>query len=74
MVNLMSIDWSVIGSEVYDIPRNMILQISERAANLLHIWMLKMKIEPMNVHFLGYSLGAHIAGNMGKYFNGSIGR
>uniref|UniRef100_A0A1B0DD81 Lipase domain-containing protein n=1 Tax=Phlebotomus papatasi TaxID=29031 RepID=A0A1B0DD81_PHLPP len=27
-----------------------------------------------NIHVLGHSLGAHIAGNIGKYFNGTISR
>lgn len=27
-----------------------------------------------DIHVVGHSLGAHIAGNVGRYFNGKLGR
>lgn len=67
-------DWSLLSSQYYDVPRRMVVKIGNRIGKILNTWMKKMCIEPNNVHILGHSLGAHVAGNVGKYFNGTIGR
>lgn len=52
----------------------MVSVAGRKIGDMLHTWMKRMCIDSKNVHVLGHSLGAHVASNVGKYFNGSLGR
>lgn len=72
--NLLIADWSEVAKLFYNIPRRSVGRVGRVLGKQLKDFMMKKKIEPSNVHVLGHSLGAHIAGNLGKYFEGKIGR
>lgn len=73
-VNLLSVDWRFGARQNYDLSRNLVTRVGGRVARILEKFMDKLKINPNNIHILGHSLGAHIGGNIGRYFNGTIGR
>lgn len=72
--NLLIADWRNIAILFYNIPRGCVGRVGRTLGKQLKIFMIKMNIDPSNVHILGHSLGAHIAGNLGKYMKGKIGR
>lgn len=73
-VNLLSVDWSLAANSNYDHARYNIRKYGIAISKILEEFFNLMNIEPINVHILGHSLGAHIGGIIGKYFNGTIGR
>lgn len=72
--SLIIADWSDGSTQNYDKSRNFIPKVALRIFQLLDRFMKNHNILPGNVHLIGHSLGAHICGNVGKYFNGTIGR
>lgn len=72
--NLLIADWRNVAKYFYNVPRSNVGQVGKILGKQLNKFMIKMKIDPSKVHVIGHSLGAHIAGNVGKYFNGRIGR
>lgn len=60
-------DWSPIAGKNYFSAKNAVVRVGEYIAEFVrkvkHEFGLKIK----NVKFVGHSLGAHIAGNAGKF-------
>ncbi|XP_055383793.1 pancreatic triacylglycerol lipase-like [Condylostylus longicornis] len=67
-------DWKDIGRITYREIKFVIEPLSKRLADLLDKFIRKNNISADKIHIIGHSLGAHIAGKIGEYFNGTIGR
>ncbi|XP_059609172.1 pancreatic triacylglycerol lipase [Phlebotomus argentipes] len=72
--NIVTVNWEEGARQSYDVSRYMVDIVGKRVGELLQNFVEKMNVLPGNIHILGHSLGAHIAGNIGKHFNGTIGR
>ncbi|XP_072253543.1 phospholipase A1 member A isoform X1 [Leuresthes tenuis] len=72
-VNVLVVDWVYVASFAYNLVvenyREVALQIS-----VLINQMQKHGCKPESFHFIGVSLGAHVAGFVGTLFEGKIGR
>ncbi|XP_017468684.1 PREDICTED: endothelial lipase [Rhagoletis zephyria] len=72
--NVLLADWSDAAGVDYPTSRKAIVQIAKQFGEQLKEFMDKHEIAPADVHVIGHSLGAHVAGNLGDYFNGTLGR
>ncbi|KAL5290005.1 hypothetical protein ACFFRR_009789 [Megaselia abdita] len=67
-------DWRDASSLDYLNSRSFVERIGQRLAKLLSTFIRVNNVPLQKVHIIGHSLGAHVAGVIGRYFNGSIGR
>ncbi|XP_065359749.1 lipase member H-B [Calliphora vicina] len=72
--NVFLADWEDAATLDYASSRIAVAKVAVFLAKLLEKFLNKHEIPLSEVHIIGHSLGAHIAGNMGRYFNGSVGR
>lgn len=75
--NIIITDWSGAGSmiPVYPVARSMISLVADQVAMLIDNLCIHYNLKPENLHLIGHSLGAHIAGITGKKIGGgNIGR
>lgn len=72
--NMLAADWANIASKPYPIARNLTRALGYRIGSILSTFLANMNISFDQVHVIGHSLGAHIAGNIGKYFGGKLSR
>lgn len=72
--NVIIADWSEGANQLYDVSRSFVPRVGLRIGEMLTAFMEEKSIQPENVHVIGHSLGAHIAGNVGKYFKGKLDR
>ncbi|XP_055845092.1 pancreatic triacylglycerol lipase [Episyrphus balteatus] len=72
--NIFMADWERAAGYDYPTSRGLIVKVAKRYSKILSEFMKKNEIDPNEVHLIGHSLGAHIVGNIGRYFNGSLGR
>ncbi|RZF45335.1 hypothetical protein LSTR_LSTR010422 [Laodelphax striatellus] len=66
--NLLSIDWSILGKEgcYVEATRN-VKPVGQCVARMLEkIVYVRREMKPEDVHVIGFSLGAHVAGFVGK--------
>ena len=73
-VNLLIVDWPNVSKLPYEKSRILVKNVGARIGQLLNELMTKAQIDPKNIHLIGHSLGAHIAGNIGRYLNEKLGR
>lgn len=73
-VNLIIADWSRAAYQTYDVSRGLTAQVAIRIGEILEDFMRDYRVDKGLVHVVGHSLGAHIAGNVGRYFRGQLGR
>ncbi|XP_055912646.1 pancreatic triacylglycerol lipase isoform X2 [Eupeodes corollae] len=72
--NIFMADWERAASHGYPTSRGLVLEVAMRFAKIVSEFMKKNEIDPNEMHLIGHSLGAHIVGNIGRYFNGTFGR
>ncbi|XP_058462346.1 pancreatic triacylglycerol lipase-like [Malaya genurostris] len=72
--NLLVADWSSIAGMAYSTARELVRPIGYRIGVILDEFMHRMSINYDQLHVVGHSLGAHVAGNVGKYFGGRLAR
>ncbi|XP_049296733.1 pancreatic lipase-related protein 2-like [Anopheles funestus] len=72
--NIIYVDWSV-GSvdEFYPNSRQLVYAVAAAASNILDYLERYFSINKRDVVVVGHSLGAHVAGNVGKWQSGAIG-
>uniref|UniRef100_A0A1I8NTB7 Lipase domain-containing protein n=1 Tax=Stomoxys calcitrans TaxID=35570 RepID=A0A1I8NTB7_STOCA len=74
MDNIFLVDWKDAASLDYYSSRKAVGSVGKHLGHMLDKFFKKHEIDLTEVHIIGHSLGAHIAGNIGRYFNGSLGR
>ncbi|KAI9587817.1 hypothetical protein GQX74_003663 [Glossina fuscipes] len=72
--NVLLADWSEAAKVDYPTARKIVRKVSLTLAKILENFIKKFNIEKSEIHIIGHSLGAHIAGCVGHYFSGSLGR
>ncbi|XP_053674095.1 pancreatic triacylglycerol lipase-like [Anopheles nili] len=72
--NLLMADWSEVANIRYLQARTLVQKIGLRIGQLLANFTEGAGIEHGQVHVIGHSLGAHIAGKVGRYFDGKLSR
>lgn len=70
----MIVDWSQASYQLYDVSRHITTQVAFRIAQMLDDFLQGNSINGSSVHLIGHSLGAHIAGNIGRMMTERVGR
>ncbi|KAJ6662969.1 hypothetical protein lerEdw1_010790 [Lerista edwardsae] len=72
--NVVVVDWLGLAHQLYTDAVNNTRVVGKEVAKLLDWLQEKEPFQFQNVHLIGYSLGAHVAGYTGNYASGTIGR
>lgn len=73
-VNVIALDWGVAANDSYIRARNRVSAIGQVGASFLDFMLINRQMNYVDLIVVGYSLGAHIAGFVGKNVqNGQIG-
>ncbi|XP_033869215.3 endothelial lipase-like [Acipenser ruthenus] len=72
--NVLVVDWINLAHQVYPDAVNHTKTVGHDIAKFLEWLKDELNLPLQNVHMIGYSLGAHVAGYAGNYVNGTIGR
>ncbi|MEE6514095.1 hypothetical protein FKM82_022081 [Ascaphus truei] len=72
--NIIVVDWIFLAHQLYPDAVNNTKVVGKDIAMLLNWLQEKANLSLENVHLIGYSLGAHVAGYAGNYVNGTVAR
>ncbi|KAH8385323.1 hypothetical protein KR200_010680 [Drosophila serrata] len=72
--NVLVADWGPVANLDYPTSRLAVKKVGHILAKILEEFLQRHGIATERVHVIGHSLGAHIAGRIGRYFNGTLGR
>uniref|UniRef100_A0A7N4PAJ8 Lipase G, endothelial type n=1 Tax=Sarcophilus harrisii TaxID=9305 RepID=A0A7N4PAJ8_SARHA len=72
--NVVVVDWLPLAHQLYTDAVNNTREVGSKIAKMLNWLQEKEHFSLENVHLIGYSLGAHVAGYAGNFVRGTIGR
>ncbi|KAF4070335.1 hypothetical protein AMELA_G00284230 [Ameiurus melas] len=72
--NVIVVDWLSLAHQLYPDAVNHTLHVGRNIATMLNWLQAEQKLPLENVHLIGYSLGAHVAGYAGTFTHGTVGR
>ncbi|XP_036060973.1 endothelial lipase [Onychomys torridus] len=72
--NVVVVNWLPLAHLLYIDAVNNIRMVGQRVAGMLNWLQEKEEFSLGNVHLIGYSLGAHVAGYAGNFVKGTVGR
>ncbi|XP_016080613.1 PREDICTED: endothelial lipase [Miniopterus natalensis] len=72
--NVVVVDWLPLAHQLYTDAVNNIRVVGHNIAGMLDWLQEKDGFSLANVHLIGYSLGAHVAGYTGNFVKGTVGR
>ncbi|CAO2594439.1 Endothelial lipase [Lemmus lemmus] len=72
--NIVVVDWLPLAHQLYTDAVNNVRVVGQRVAGMLDWLQEKEEFSLGNVHLIGYSLGAHVAGYAGNFVKGTVGR
>lgn len=72
--NVVVVDWLHLAHQLYTNAVNNTKAVGHSLARMLDWLQGKEGFSLENVHLIGYSLGAHVAGYAGNFVNGTVGR
>uniref|UniRef100_A0A182N1V2 Lipase domain-containing protein n=1 Tax=Anopheles dirus TaxID=7168 RepID=A0A182N1V2_9DIPT len=72
--NLVVVDWSPVATLLYPTARELVLPVGNRIGSIVAHFVGRLGIDNKQVHVIGHSLGAHIAGVVGRFFGGKLAR
>lgn len=71
-VNFFVVDWSPIAKRNYVSAKRSVMKVGEYVANFVDAVSERYELSPSQIAFIGFSLGAHIAGNAGAALDGQV--
>uniref|UniRef100_A0A3Q2ZTD8 triacylglycerol lipase n=1 Tax=Kryptolebias marmoratus TaxID=37003 RepID=A0A3Q2ZTD8_KRYMA len=72
--NVVVVDWIPLAQQLYPDAVNHTQAVGQDVAGMLNWLQDELQLPLENVHLIGYSLGAHVAGYAGTFVDGTIGR
>uniref|UniRef100_A0A673H7G9 triacylglycerol lipase n=1 Tax=Sinocyclocheilus rhinocerous TaxID=307959 RepID=A0A673H7G9_9TELE len=72
--NVVVVDWLGLAHQLYPDAVSHTHRVGQSIATLLDWLQGEVQLQLEDVHMIGYSLGAHVAGYAGTFVNGNIGR
>lgn len=71
-VNVFIVDWSVLAQKNYISAKNAVLPVGQYVASFINSLVDRYRLRLSKVGLVGFSLGAHVAGNAGAALNGEV--
>lgn len=72
--NVVVVDWLGLAHQLYPDAVNHTRRVGKSIASVLDWLQEEEQLRLEDIHMIGYSLGAHVAGYAGKFVSGNIGR
>lgn len=72
-INVCTIDWTILARYEYEASVNHTWIVSDQAVKFIKI-AFELGVTPQSIILVGHGLGAHICGQIGYKFNGTIGQ
>ncbi|XP_074041939.1 lipase member I-like isoform X2 [Leptinotarsa decemlineata] len=73
-INVLVVDWSPMAGKNYLSAKKSVIRVGKYVADFISSLKLKYGVKLDKVKFVGFSLGAHVAGNAGACLHGKVNR